>query len=185
VILLERKKTVIVQDSRPGRFLFHAHLEDDAHIIDLQLVVDEERGEVLSAYANMGMAPYGDRCRAAMGVVDQLVGHRIGPGSAREVFRIVAGPTGCTHVAELVIDAFRTFIPSIGVRAARRKRAELTAEGLAEDVVEERVMEEISRMGQALLPETCIVYSANRQMAPTDHRDQAGQEGKDRGGTHR
>lgn len=157
--LYDRWKRITVSEDGPGRLLFCAYLEDDAHQMELELLVQEDTGEVLSAHATMTMVPYGDRCRAALPALERLVGHRIGPGSTKEAFRLAAGPAGCTHVAELVIDAFRAFVPTIGVKAIRRWRAEFERAGCPADVLEQKVRDNVETMGRSRLPDTCIVYA--------------------------
>ena len=158
--LFDRWKRITVTEDGPGRFAFSVYMEDDAHRMDLDIVVEEGTGQVLSAKVAMVDVPYGDRCRAALPVLDRLVGHRIGPGSAKEVFRLVAGPGGCTHVAELVIDAFRAYVPSIGAKAIRRWRGEFAREGCPDDLLEQKVRENVEAMGRTVLPDTCVVYAS-------------------------
>lgn len=160
--LLDRWKRITVTEDGPGRLRFVASLDDDAHEMDLELLVEEGTGQVLSAKGRMKRVPYEDRCRAAITVLDHLVGHRIGPGSTKEVFRLVAGPGGCTHVAELAIDAFRAYVPSIGAKAIRQWRDEFTREGCPADLLERRVRENVEAMGRAILPDTCVVYAISR-----------------------
>ncbi len=160
--LLDRWKRITVTECSPGRLAFAASLDDDAHQMELELLVEESTGRVLSARGQMPRVPYHDRCRAALPVLDRLVGHHIGPGSTKEVFRLVGGPGGCTHVAELVIDAFRAYVPSIGAKAIRQWRDELTRDGCPADLLERKVQENVEAMGRAILPDTCVVYATNK-----------------------
>ena len=158
MILLKRNKSITAQCLKDGALLLHAQMQDDVHLMDVQLVVDQASGEVRSAFATMGQAPYGDECRRALEVVSRLIGLKIGRGAGREAFRRIAGPTGCTHLAELVVDAMSAYVPALGNaemgRLARRHRKM----GLAPAEVERRVMEGIRELGMKLLPDTCVVY---------------------------
>lgn len=159
MVLLQRRKSIVAQDNgNGGALILHARLEDEHHLMDVQLVVSPE-GEVLSAYATMGEAPYGDQCRVATRAVEGLVGKRIERGSVREVFRAVGGPGGCTHLAELVVDAYRAFLPAAGERTIRLLRARYREQGLSEAETEARVMEAITEVGMRMLSDTCVVYS--------------------------
>lgn len=158
MILLKRNKSITAQALKDGALLLHAQMQDDVHLMDVQLVVDQVSGEIRSAFATMGQAPYGDECRRALGVVPGLVGLRIGRGSGREAFRRVAGPRGCTHLAELVVDAMSAYVPALGKAEMERLARKYRKMGLAPVEVERRVMEGIHELGKRLLPDTCVVY---------------------------
>jgi hypothetical protein len=150
---------ITAREVREGEFSLNGHLEDEDHVMDVQLVIHSKTREVLSAYACMGKVPYGSLCRRAASQVSSLVGLRVEPGCYRQVFRLLGGEEGCTHLAELSLDALRAFLPAW----ARKERETLTralqGQGLSPAQVDERVSRHFMELGRALLPGTCVVYA--------------------------
>ncbi len=158
MILLKRERTIVAQDLRDDQLLFHAHLKDEAHVMDVQLVVGQIDGVVISAYATMGDVPHGDLCRQALGNVEKLVGIKIAPGSAKKVWETVGGPHGCVHLAELVVDAFRAYVPSLSTIKIRDLKKQYEKNGLKGWEIQARIKEDFSAMAGELLPSSCLAY---------------------------
>lgn len=73
-----RTVTVNMRPLGSDSILLHAHLAGPGHLLDVQLVVRGETGEVTSAYATAGQEPLGEACRQAMRQVEEtLVGRRL------------------------------------------------------------------------------------------------------------
>ncbi|MEW6243693.1 MAG: DUF2889 domain-containing protein [Bacillota bacterium] len=159
-MLLSRTKIITGKELNNGCFLLNAHMKDDEHILDVQLVVSTE-GQVVSAYATVGKAPYGKLCAQAIRKVERLVGLKVRHGSAREVTELVGGSTGCTHLVELVLEALRGFVPVMGLREARRLEQSLREAGVPETEIRLKVMDMLWEMGKEVIPGSCLVYSQN------------------------
>ena len=158
-MLLHRSKVITAREVRDGEFGLNGHLEDEDHVMDVQLVVHAGTREVLSAYACMGKAPYGSLCRQAASQVSGLVGLRVEPGCYRQVFRLLGGEEGCTHLAELSLDALRAFLPAWARREREHLRRALQGQGLSPAQIDEQVSRHFMELGRALLPGTCVVYA--------------------------
>lgn len=126
--------------------------------MDVQLVVRQSDGVVVSAYATMGDVPHGDLCRTALGNVEKLLGISIVPGSAKKVWEAVGGPHGCVHLAELVVDAFRAYVPSLAGIKIENLKKQYKESGLPDWEIGERIKEDFSAMAGELLPSSCLAY---------------------------
>lgn len=88
----------------------HAEFEDFNHHIVLDMVFQFGTGLVLEAEAKLLKHPF-DECPLAMDSIKKLVGFRaVNFGSSKEIFKMVAGPRGCTHLAELVMESIKARI---------------------------------------------------------------------------
>lgn len=83
----------------------HAEFEDHNHHIKLDMVFQIGTGKVLEAKAEMIRYPFPE-CPLALEALQNIIGFRaVNFGSRKEVFKLVAGPKGCTHLAELVMES--------------------------------------------------------------------------------
>ncbi|MEW6308740.1 MAG: DUF2889 domain-containing protein [Bacillota bacterium] len=160
--LHKRVTSVMARALNDDDFLLHAHLEDEVHIMDVQLVCRVDNGLILSAYATMGKVPYPETCPKVLSLVDRVVGLRIERGVSHAIRQAVGGPQGCTHLSDLVIEACRAYIPSIGRREMVNLEQTYREMGLDEAEIERRVMAEIYRLGSVLLPDSCLVYARDK-----------------------
>jgi len=158
MIILCRRTTVTSQQLPGGDLLIHGQFEDENHLIDAQVTVKRETGLVTSAYATMGRTPYGEVCRGPLAATPQLVGVTIGRGAARQVASILGGPTGCTHLVDLVVEVFRGYVPSLARLEEFRLNEVYEGEGLTGEQLRERVFRDIRDLGRRVLPDTCAAY---------------------------
>lgn len=165
MILMKRQMTLTARDLNGDSILLHAQMKDELHLMDVQLVVSVTRGEVVSAFATMGQAPFGEECFPAIAAIKNLVGLKVAHGAAAEVFRRVGGEQGCAHLAELCINALWGYVPALGMSAMARWQERFAREGLTPEETLPRVMEEIRKLGQKTVPGTCLVYRQDRASA--------------------
>lgn len=106
-----RRKIQIDVDLVQGQgFSTHAEFEDFNHEIVLDMVFEFGTGLVLEANAQLIKYPFPE-CPQAIDCVKNLVGYRaVNFGSRKEIFNMVAGPYGCTHMAELVMESINARI---------------------------------------------------------------------------
>ncbi|MGE5454805.1 MAG: DUF2889 domain-containing protein [Methylocystaceae bacterium] len=108
--MLTRRIQVDV-DLVPGRgYGTHAQFSDYNHDIVLDMLFEIGTGRVLEAKAQLLKHPFTE-CAQAIKAIDSLVGFRaVNFGSRKEIFQMVAGPGGCTHLAELVMESINARI---------------------------------------------------------------------------
>jgi hypothetical protein len=106
-----RRKIQIDVDLVQGRgFGTHAEFEDFNHEIELDMVFEFGTGLVLEAEAKLIKYPF-QECPQAINCVQSLIGYRaVNFGSRKEIFQMVSGPYGCTHMAELVMESINARI---------------------------------------------------------------------------
>lgn len=91
-------------------FSTHAEFEDFNHEIELDMLFEFGTGKVLEAEAKLLKYPFPE-CPQAVNCVKSLVNYRaVNFGSRKEIFQMVAGPRGCTHMAELVMESINARI---------------------------------------------------------------------------
>ncbi len=98
-VLEQNKDTLLVQ----GLFI------DSFHEINFELQVDRKAMCVLSARADMVRIPHPD-CREALQQLAALEGIKIGHGARKAIASAVGNTAGCTHLADLALDAFKAVI---------------------------------------------------------------------------
>lgn len=91
-------------------YLSRAVFEDFNHHLELTLLFEVGTGKVLEAEAKLHRSPFPE-CQLGIKSLDKLIGYpAISFKSSKEIFRLLAGPTGCTHLAELVIESVKARI---------------------------------------------------------------------------
>lgn len=105
------RKIQIDVELAPGQgFATHAQFVDFNHDILLDMIFEMGTGKVLEARAQLVKHPFPE-CAQAIKAVDSLIGFRaVNFGSRKEIFQMVGGPTGCTHLAELVMESINARI---------------------------------------------------------------------------
>ncbi|MCW3491046.1 DUF2889 domain-containing protein [Dethiobacter alkaliphilus] len=161
--LLKRNKTIEVIEMEQNKFLLHSHLSDEVHEIDVQMIVDTDSGEILTAEAKMSRTPYPEICQQALLQVPKLVGLNLTKGAGRQARDILGGTEGCEHLKDMVLDALRGFIPAIGARTIQELTEKYLQEGLTEEEAKPQVMADIARIGQNVVPGRCVVYNDGAQ----------------------
>lgn len=172
VILLKRQTALTARELNGDSILLHAQMKDEVHLMDVQLVVNTVSGEVVSAFATMGQAPYGEECFPAIAAIKNLIGLKVAHGAAAEIFRRVGGEQGCAHLAELCVTALWGYVPALGMSAMLRWQEQFEQEGLTPREALPQVMEEIRKLGQKTVPGTCMVY---RRDSPPENDPDGGQ----------
>ncbi|MGE5370583.1 MAG: DUF2889 domain-containing protein [Solirubrobacterales bacterium] len=87
-----------------GRF------EDRAHEMEVTLLYQLGTGKVLEADVALIRAPF-EECQQGVQAVKNLIGKRVVDFKVnRMIFSEVAGPKGCTHLAELVMESIKARI---------------------------------------------------------------------------
>ncbi|HEY3316478.1 MAG TPA: DUF2889 domain-containing protein [Bacillota bacterium] len=158
MIILCRKTTVTAQELPGGDLLVHGQFEDENHLFDAQLTVNRQTAAVTSAYAAMARTPYGEVCRGPLANVSKLTGFAIGPGSSRRVATALGGPTGCTHLVDLVVEIFRAYMPAMARIEEMRLTEAYRSQGVPSGELRGRVFQDIQSLGCQLLPDTCAAY---------------------------
>lgn len=123
----------------------HAEFEDFNHHIVLDMVFEFGTGQVLEADAKLIRHPF-EECKLAVDVIKELVGYRaVNFGARKEIFQMIAGPKGCTHLAELVMESINTRIQA--------------GDQLIPDWVDPDIVAERRRVWENAWANSCIHYS--------------------------
>jgi hypothetical protein len=109
VVVFNRVKSATVIEQEDGIVLVKAFFIDTFHEINLELKVNIKEMLVVSAQADMVRTPHPD-CPNAGTEVEKLSGIRIGPGARKAILKAVGHANGCTHLADLALDAFKAVI---------------------------------------------------------------------------
>lgn len=139
--LYSRRKFVSVALTGRDELTAKAGLDDGVHEVQVIVVCRATTAEIVSAQAEMIKYPW-NLCETAGKAIALIEGIKIGPGIRREVEKKIGQKEGCTHVADLVIEAIRGII-----QVRYRLRYWPTTQ-------EERI-----KMVQEDLKETCFTYS--------------------------
>lgn len=108
-----------VSEVGDGHYLAVARLTDPFHEIEVRLTVRAANLTVVDAVARMNWIPYDDRCPDSLVHMSRLEGVQIGPGLTRTVRGSVGGPSGCPYLVDLVLQACKLVIVTLGVQRAR------------------------------------------------------------------
>ena len=92
-----------------GVFRLVGNLSDHGHDITVELRAHYPGGTILSARAEIELAPYGAICKETEPLMESLVGLKITPGINRKVVESLGGVTGCTHLVDIVMDLAKAF----------------------------------------------------------------------------
>lgn len=78
--------------------------EDEAHDIEVELLIEAGTGILRDAQVRLNKVPF-EECAEGARALESLIGRNIvRPGIRKEIYQAVAGAQGCTHVAELVME---------------------------------------------------------------------------------
>lgn len=166
MIALCRKTTVTAQELPGGNLLLHGQFEDENHLFDAQMTVDRPTAAVTSLYASMARTPFGEVCRGPLAKVEDVVGLAIAPGSSRRVAALLGGPSGCTHLVDLVVEIFRAYMPSMARLEEFRLTEFYRGQGVLPGDLRDRVYRDIRDLGFKLLPDTCAAYQVGPGREP-------------------
>ena len=123
----------------------HAVFQDHNHHIELTMLFQVGTGIVLEAEANLIRAPFPE-CQMGIKSVQNLIGFpAVSFKSSREIFKLTAGPTGCTHLAEMVVESVKARL-----QAADYQRP---------DWIDPEITEKRYQMWENNWADTCIHYT--------------------------
>ena len=107
---ITRKIEISVDLVQNQGFSTHAEFSDFNHEILLDMVFQIGTGIVLEADAQLVKYPFPE-CPQAMSVIKKLIGYRaVNFGARKEIMQMLAGPQGCLHLAELVMESINARI---------------------------------------------------------------------------
>lgn len=108
--MVTRKIQVDVEMVQGVGYSTHAQFIDINHDIIVDLLFELGTGKVLEARTELIKRPFPE-CDLAMQAINNLIGFQaVNFGSRKDIFRLVAGPQGCTHLAELVMESINARI---------------------------------------------------------------------------
>lgn len=140
---LVRTKQFSISGPQDGIFRTRAALQDNQHIMEVELAVRVGDMEVVEVGGAITSAPH-DICAEAVGNLQNLVGMRIQPGLFREMEKRVGGAKGCIHINELIREACQLVAAHRNLTEIRRMKGQ----GLSD--------EEILRWGETIRSWTCV-----------------------------
>ncbi len=167
-LLLDRTIQVRTWGSGQSRFVLESRMRDHEHHMVVTLTVEKDSGVIEVAEVAFLRVPYGTLCQGATEHIAAVEGLTIRSGFSKRVHRLVGGPEGCSHLAHLVVEAARGFLPTVGkelmaaVGDACRKR------GLTVEEARKQGFEAVTELALKRIPNSCIAYSAK---SAKDHRD--------------
>ncbi len=81
--------------------------QDHNHHLELTMLFQVGTGIVLEVEAKLIRAPFPE-CQLGIEAVKNLIGFpAVSFKSSKEIFNLTAGPTGCTHLAEMVVESVK------------------------------------------------------------------------------
>lgn len=88
--------------------------EDWHHHLKTSLLFELGTSKVLEADAVIIRVPF-EECKIGVSSIKKLIGLDMNQkGTTRQIFELLAGPGGCTHLAELVVECFKARIQAFG-----------------------------------------------------------------------
>ncbi len=109
MVLFNRVKTCSVIELNSVLLEVRGVFIDSFHEINLTIHVDHQRMEIVWARAYMLKTPHAD-CVEAESEGSKLVGIKIGSGVRKAILDAVGHAHGCTHLADLALDAVKAVI---------------------------------------------------------------------------
>ncbi|MDW7649947.1 MAG: DUF2889 domain-containing protein [Bacillota bacterium] len=158
-LLIKRNKTVEIFALEQNRLLLQCSLADEVHEMNVSLIADAD-GFIISAEAEMKRTPY-EICRSAAGRVQSLVGLKITDG--KQAKNLLHNEQGCEHLSEIVLDALRAYLPAMGNKVIAALTEQYRSRGLPVADVQERVRDDLMRLGQGVVTGRCIVYNSKNK----------------------
>lgn len=125
--IFNRVKTCTVEQPADGIFEVKSTFIDSFHEINLTIQVDYKLMEIISASACMVRVPHPD-CRVAESQAGNLAGIKIAHGARKAILGAVGHAHGCTHIADLALDAVKAAIQAnFKIQARELSQEERTA----------------------------------------------------------
>lgn len=105
----------------------HAVFQDHNHHLELMMLFQVGTGLVLEAEAKLVRAPFPE-CQLGIESIQNLIGFpAVSFKSSREIFKLIAGPQGCTHLAEMVVESVKARLQAADYQKPDWIDPELTA----------------------------------------------------------
>jgi hypothetical protein len=104
-----RNKVVEVEPRPDGILAVSWRLTDDLVKAEVELAVEPPALEIVEARARLERLPAQD-CQAATALVGRIEGVSVGPGLRKIVRGLLAGPEGCSIVADAVLECCNAVI---------------------------------------------------------------------------
>ncbi|MDA8442202.1 MAG: DUF2889 domain-containing protein [Peptococcaceae bacterium] len=109
MMLFNRVKSCSVEEIAPDKLEVKGLFIDSFHEICLRLEVNATDMVIVKAESEMIRVPQ-TYCREVAAVGANLEGIKIGPGATKAIQHAVGDAHGCTHVADLALDAIKAVI---------------------------------------------------------------------------
>lgn len=104
-----RNKVVEVESRPDGILAVSWRLTDDLLKAEVDLAVEPPELEIVEARARVERFPVGD-ARAAATLIEKIEGVSVGPGLRKIVHGLLAGPEGCSIMADAVLECCNAVI---------------------------------------------------------------------------
>ena len=138
---------ILENSNNPDTILARGSILDQVHNIAIELVINIETLEIISADGQMVKVPF-DTCKPAIDNLKDIVGMKLDPGITNRVADAVGGKNGCIHLSEVTVETIRLAANSIfGIKCGGRD----WREGRLSD-------EEFWGRVKPLLKGTCLVF---------------------------
>ena len=119
MVLFNRMKSCTVSELENGLLDAKGVFIDSFHEINLNFHVNPSDMQIVWAKCDMVRIPHAD-CGEAENQAGRLVGIKVGPGARKAIQEAVGHSLGCTHLADLALEAVKAVVQA-GFKMARRK----------------------------------------------------------------
>ena len=109
MMMFNRYKHTRVEKVDEQTFKVFSAMCDTFHEISIELVVDVMNDEIKAAHAEFLRQP-NIICTETAGLIQKLVGVKLSRGITKNANELIGGPSGCTHLADLVLEAAKAYI---------------------------------------------------------------------------
>lgn len=109
MILFNRYKNTQVEKVDNITVKLTSTMCDTFHEINMVMLVDLNKAIVMDAKVEFLRQPDAI-CTETAKLADKLIGLNLGPGLTKRVKEVVGGPSGCTHLMDLVLEAAKSFL---------------------------------------------------------------------------
>ena len=118
MVLFNRMKSCTVSELENGFMEVKGVFIDSFHEINLNFHVDPSDMLIVWAKSYMVRIPHAD-CAEAENQASRLVGIKVGPGARKAIQEAVGHSLGCTHLADLALEAVKAVVQA-SFKMARR-----------------------------------------------------------------
>jgi hypothetical protein len=104
-----REKKTVAYQTGPDEVFIETSFLDWVHEMRVVITFQVSEQVITGARAEMARTPY-DICTEVEQALPRLIGTRIEKGVISRVSGMIGGPAGCGHLADLVVEAIRSFV---------------------------------------------------------------------------